>query len=428
MDFFITQYPQFVAQKASHILSPLQESAFEQLKQLTLPTTKHEEWKYTNLRQLAQMQFQAATAAASAAPALPEGLALPADSSVLVFVNGVFQADFSKIKPQAGLKVYTWAEALQAAPELLLKHFGKIAQDTSSNYFNALNTAYAHEGTVLHVEKNKVIEAPVFIYYLGDTSQNFNAQHRNLWVLEENSQARIIELYQSSGEGKGFFNQVSEISLAAAARLDYYKIQNESAGELYHINLTEVQLHDKSYFAANTLSFAGRLVRNNLHVRIAGQHCEAFLNGLTLLDGQSHTDHHTLVDHQQPNSYSNELYKGIFDGKATGVFNGKIYVQQDAQKTNAFQQNRNILLSKEAGIYTKPQLEIWADDVKCSHGATTGQLDEDALFYLRARGISLDSARALLMQAFAGEVLERISLDFLREWLEGYITQRLLKA
>ncbi|MEM9982889.1 MAG: Fe-S cluster assembly protein SufD, partial [Bacteroidota bacterium] len=243
---------------------------------------------------------------------------------------------------------------------------------------------------------------------------------------EENAQAKLVEIHQTVGpeEGKAFLNEVSEFFVEKNARLSYYKLQHELQ-PITHINTTQVLQKDHSFFGATTISLEGGLIRNNLNIEIAGEHCESFMTGLSVLSGKTHVDHHTIADHQVPHSYSNELYKGIFNDKATGVFNGKVFVRPQAQKTNAFQQNRNILLTDTASIYTKPQLEIWADDVKCSHGATTGQLDEDALFYLRTRGIPEERAKALLLTAFAGEVLERIDLAFFKAYCENYIHTRL---
>jgi Fe-S cluster assembly protein SufD len=247
---------------------------------------------------------------------------------------------------------------------------------------------------------------------------------RNLLVAGKNSQASVVEVYLTRGEGTSFTNIVTEIVVQENANLEHTKIQNEGS-QAFNIGTTQVyQARDSKFFSV-TISLNGAIIRNDLNIVLDDQNCEANLYGLYMPTGKTHIDNHSLVDHAKPHSYSNELYKGILDGKSTGVFNGKIFVRQDAQKTNAFQSNRNILLSKDASMNTKPQLEIFADDVKCSHGATTGQLDEDMLFYLRARGIGLDKARALLMYAFAGDVINQVKIEAVRHYIESAIASRL---
>jgi Fe-S cluster assembly protein SufD len=257
------------------------------------------------------------------------------------------------------------------------------------------------------------------------TDTNVLAQTRNLIIAETNSKATIIEKYRSiDSQHHTFTNAVTEIFVAPNAHLDHYKVQNEEKNAS-QINTTQVYQKSDSHFSNTTITLNGSLIRNNLNIALFGSNCEAYMNGLYMPNENMHVDNHTLADHQLPHSYSNELYKGILDGKATGVFNGKIYVRQDAQKTNAFQSNKNILLSETATVNTKPQLEIWADDVKCSHGCTVGAMDEEPLFYLRARGVPFNEARAMLMFAFAEDVLSRIKVEALRTYIERKIQQRL---
>jgi len=275
------------------------------------------------------------------------------------------------------------------------------------------------------VPDKQTLEHPVYLYFISDgrLAKPFS-QPRNLFVVGRESTAKMVEVFHTIGQHHSFTNVVTEIVVAENASVEYYKVQDESENA-HHVGTTQAHLSRDSKFAAYTVCLRGALLRNNLNLILDGSNVEAHMYGLYLLNGKTHADNHTLADHRQPNSYSNELYKGILDGKSTGVFNGKVFVRQAAQKTNAFQSNRNLVLSKEASMNTKPQLEIYADDVKCSHGATVGQLDEDMLFYLRTRGIPAESARALLMRAFAEDVLTTISIAPLREYLEKLIAQRL---
>jgi Fe-S cluster assembly protein SufD len=386
-------------------LQQRKQKAAEEFRKASFPTTKHEEWKYTNVAPLLDAELvyahQGRVSAAEAQSFQVEGLAPVA---TLVFVNGMLNEALSAYQTlPAGLKV---GNLSSATPEMIEAHFGKYAQDAESP-FTAMSTAFAEHGAFVHLAKGKAIEQPVFLLYISDAREGAPiAQPRNLIVVEENAQLSVVERFVSLGNG-GFTNAVTEISVAPYAIADHTRLQEEGAKHT-HISTVQVnQAHD-SVFHSNVVASGQGLVRNNLHIALNGQHCEAFMNGLSLLSEQAHADHHTLVDHREPNSYSNELYKNVLDGQSRGVFNGKIYVRQDAQKTNAFQANNTILLSDKASMDTKPQLEIWADDVKCSHGATIGALNEEPLFYLRARGIPEKQARALLTFAFIADVIGRI--------------------
>ncbi|MGD1890096.1 MAG: Fe-S cluster assembly protein SufD, partial [Cyclobacteriaceae bacterium] len=291
----------------------------------------------------------------------------------------------------------------------------------------ALNTAIAQEGVMVHVPKNVLVETPILTYFISDTSTGVSvASPRNLYVAETGSKFSVVESFYTVGGAASYQNVVSEIWVQPNASVHYTKLQPESA-QAYHTGTTEVYQARDSRFTAVPVSLQGTMLRNNLNIVLDDENCESHMYGLYMLDEKSHVDNHTAVDHRKPNSFSNELYKGIMDDNSKGVFNGKIYVRQDAQKTNAFQSNANILLTDDASIDTKPQLEIWADDVKCSHGATTGQIDEEQLFYLRTRGMSKEQATAILLRAFAGDVLENIELDFIRQQIEQVIDTRLDK-
>ena len=362
---------------------------------LGFPTTRHEEWKYSNVKNLVNQAFDFNAKTDFSAADL-ELMPIPnLEGNILYFINGVYNAELSTIvSPETELQIMTFAEAVKTKPELLAKYFNQYS-DGQVNAFTALNTAFAHNGVFVCVPDNKVVEQPIIIRFINDArTLNVASQPRNLIVVGKRSEVQIAEAFRSIGENATFTNSVTEFVVGEEANVHYYKIQNES-DKSYHIGTTSVIQESKSVFTANTVTANGGFVRNNLNIKIDGEYAEANMFGLYIPNGRQHVDNHTVVDHAKPNSNSNELYKGILKDKSTGVFNGKIFVRQDAQKTNAFQSCKNVLLSEDASMNTKPQLEIWADDVKCSHGTTTGQLNEDALFYMQARGIAKDTARAL---------------------------------
>ncbi len=431
LSYFDT-FRQGAAQDVSpRALSALQQDAFKHFASQELPTTRHEEWKYTNLRNLLGHDFHfpaKAEATAVAASAVSSQLLPHGEANVLVFVNGFFRKDLSEIKsPADQLHVSDLDEAYAQYGETISTYFAQLAI-YQQDVFTALNTAYARHGAFIHVPANKTVSLPVFLYFITDcTVDNLLLQPRNLFVIGRSAQVSVVEHFRTIGDKASFTNTITEIDVQENASVEHYKIQNE-AEQAYHIGTTQVHQHRDSKFSSTTVSLNAALIRNNLNIVLDGENCESFLYGLYVLDGKTHVDNHTLVDHAKPHCYSNELYKGIMDGKSTGVFNGKIMVRPDAQKTNAFQSNRNILLSPDASMNAKPQLEIFADDVKCSHGATTGQLDNDMLFYLRSRGIGVDAAKALLMQAFAGDVLNHIRIEAVKNYVEEVIVNRFQTA
>jgi len=289
----------------------------------------------------------------------------------------------------------------------------------------ALNTAFLANGLFVLIKRNKQVTKPVYVYHLTDTNaDNVFVQPRSLFVIEENAQLQLVELYNNNGLHESFTNEVIEIAVHENARLEYYKVQDENEN-CHHVGTTHVRQVGKCFTHCVTVTLNGGTIRNNINMVLEASSNEGHLYGLYMVDGKTHVDNHSIVDNVMPNCFSNELYKGIMDGNSTGVFNGKIFVRQDAQKTNAYQSNKNILMSDTSSVNTKPQLEIFADDVKCSHGCTIGQLDEDALFYLRARGIGEKKAKALLLHAFAADILEQIKPEVLRTYLEQKIDDRL---
>ena len=408
-------------------LHQVRKAALEQLREIGLPGPKHEEYKYTQISKAFARHFDSAYNESTA-----DLSTLSADSTnvsgleanKIVFVNGHYRADLSEIISD-DLIIMELGAAYKEHQADIDAHLGKYANKPEKDGYTAWNTAFTQEGIFIKVGKGKAIEAPVMIWYLNDASDSKPVMHtRNLVIMEENAQLKMTEWFKSAEGNVSFANTVTEVLVNKHAVIDHYKVL-EVADTAYHVGNTHFEQVAESTTNSVVIALSGAMVRNNLNFIIDAEQCEANMYGLYLLSGKSHVDNHTVVDHRKPNSYSNELYKGVMDDSSTGVFNGKIFVRQDAQKTNAFQSNRNILLSDKATINTKPQLEIWADDVKCSHGATTGRLDEEQLFYLRARGVDAETARAILLYAFAKDVLENIRIEALREHLDTVIGARL---
>lgn len=401
------------------------QQAMERFETLGFPTPRNEEWKYSNVRNLISHTYNFSGEHTVSAEIIRE-ISIPnLTGNVLYFVNGHYEPSLSRVvSPAEQMTILPLREAVQNHPELVGTYFGALT-NTQDEAFTALNTAFAGEGIFIHVPKGKVVEESVVMYFINDArAENVGAQPRNLFIIEENSQVTLTETFLTLGEAQSLTNAVTEIHVAKDALVQYYKVQNDSDNS-FHIGTTQVRMGDNSHFYAATVSLNGGFIRNNLNIAIDGQHSDAHMYGLYFPDGRQHIDNHTVADHRKPNSESNELYKGVLRGKSTGVFNGKIFVQEDAQKTNAFQSCKNVVLSPDATMNTKPQLEIFADDVKCSHGTTTGQLDNEALFYLRSRGISKDEAMSLLMFAFCEDVITQIKIEPIQEYLKGIITQKL---
>lgn len=368
-------------------IQQIRDNAFHNFVELGLPTTKHEEWKYSNVSALSKTKYNFKSQSGFSQSDL-DTIPLPhLEGNILYFVNGVYDASLSTIiSDSKKLQILPFSQALSENHELLLGYFNKYANATNEA-FTALNTALASDGVVIKVPNHQVVEEPIILRFITDSrKENVGTNLRNLIVVGENAQVKIAEAHRTLGDEKAFVNAFTEIVVGKSAMVDYYKVQNES-DQSHHIGTTQVFQEANSYFYAATATLNGGFVRNNLNIVLGGEHVESHLYGLYVPNGKQHVDNHTLVDHQMPNCESNELYKGILMDKSSGVFNGKIFVRQDAQKTNAYQNCRNVVTSDEAVMNTKPQLEIWADDVKCSHGTTTGQLNDDAIFYMQARGI-----------------------------------------
>ncbi len=401
----------------------IQEAAHSFLSQ-GIPTTKHEEWKYTNVTRLAQTPFEISANINTLTAAAIANEKVTADAIVVVIENGIINHAASNLSdlPQ-GLMIGSIHDMLENAE--VKKHFLQHA-DYKTEPFVALNTATLSDAVCILAAANVEVDTPIQLMIVNtSTEANVYIPIRVLVVADKNSAIQVTETFSSTGNNAStFVNAVIEVMVADNAKVNYVKLQDESENTT-HINYHRVAMARDSYQHLTTLSLGGGLIRNNLNIRLGDVNCTAYLNGLTLARNNQLVDHHTVVDHAMPHCYSNELYKNLIDDQAQGVFNGKIFVRKDAQKTNAFQSNKNLLLSDDATMNAKPQLEIFADDVKCSHGATTGQLDDESLFYLRARGIGEDAARALLNHAFAAEVMEGIAHEGVKEKMLDILNEKL---
>ena len=422
------RYRQLQSRNGNSALTPIEQNAFNAFNTLGIPTVRNEEWKYTRIGGLFNKEYVLAPERKNETLTDSDlkAFRLPGHemANELVFVNGSYSASLSVVRSSA-LVIQPLEEAARNEyKEIVSRHLGHSGKYVKDG-IHALNTAFLQEGMFIHVKRGQVMEHPVYIYNIVDArSANILAQPRTLIHLGENAQVKIAETYATIGMAESFTNQVMEIVVEKDAIVEYYKIQNDSSSS-NQVSTTHFRQIGKSFVHALTISLNGGIIRNNLNMVLEAAYSEANLHGLYFVKGGSHIDNHTIVDNVLPNCQSNELYKGIIDDHATAVFNGKIYVQPQAQKTNAFQSNKNVLLSDAATVNTKPQLEIFADDVKCSHGCTVGQLDEESMFYLRSRGITKHVAKSLLVHAFAKDILNYIKLDPLREYVDQLISERL---
>lgn len=407
---------------APHDLRTIQQEALSIFSSKGFPTTKNEEWKYTNLHTVTGRPVKLNTGRSLSYSDIESISYLKKDSTVIVMENGIYNPALSRTSSlPSGLLIGNLADHLDHP--IVQKHLGKYA-DFRSEELVALNTAFIRQGVLIHAEKNTKHDKPICIIYINTGSETLSYP-RQLIVAEKGSSIKIVE--SAHGDVSSFVNAVTEIFIDDHAVVEIAKIQQEG-NEAVRIDHTEALLNRESLFHIHTITAGGKLIRNDLHIVLNDENSNAYLNGLYLADGTMHVDNHTLVDHAKPNCHSNELYKGILNGASHGVFNGKIMVRRDAQKTNAYQSSKSIILSDDSTMNAKPQLEIYADDVKCSHGATTGRLDEESLFYLRSRGIGIKEAQALLTLAFAEDVLSRINIEEIKDHLVEIIHQSLGEA
>ena len=424
LDHFSSEFAQLNTD-APDWLSVIRREAFEAFRAEGFPTLRHEDWKYTDVRPISKRSFSIPPQGevVDAALVASAGFAA-AGCHELVFTNGCYRAELStSLALPDGVIMLPLRRAVDTHGDLFREYLNRRVQ--GSGAFVALNTAFINDGVLLYVPDGVCLEQPVNLLYLAHTTQQPCAAHvRNLIILGANARATVIETYSGGGNAEYFTNAVTEISTGAGAALEYYKLQQESQ-RAYHIAYTGMWQDRDSSIESHAISLGGALARNDIHGDLAGPGASVELSGLYLAGARQHVDNHTRIDHLKPYTTSSENYRGVLDGHARGVFNGKVVVHQDAQKSDARQANANLLLSDNAEVDTKPELEIYADDVKCSHGATVGQLDDAMLFYLRSRAIDADTARSLLTFAFADEVIRRIRLEAVRRRLEAVVVGKL---
>ena len=407
-------------------LRALRTSGISYFAELGFPTTDHEEWRFINVAPVAAFPFKPvprhllnSVASEDLARYTFGGM----DACRLVFVDGHFAEELSTPTVlSSGVLVGSLAVAIERQGVLVEPRLGRSAHHESSA-FTALNTAFIQDGAFIYIPTGVNLEIPVHLLFVSSQPGTVN-QPRNLVIAEAGSRLRVIEDYVTLAGAACVTNAVTEMFTGEGAALEHLKLQREGAAA-FHVATIEAHHQRESRVLSHSISLGARLARNDINLRFDGEGCESILNGLFLATGEQSVDHHTVADHLKPHCASHEFYHGILADKAKGVFNGKIFVRKDAQHTNAKQTNKNLLLGDEASINTKPQLEILADDVKCTHGATVGQLDDEAIFYLRSRGIGEDRARQMLIRAFASAVLNRITIEPVREELERALEERL---
>ncbi|MBB5439223.1 Fe-S cluster assembly protein SufD [Pedobacter sp. AK017] len=430
LTYFKEQFKQSQSVNADDSIAVVRKNNFDAFNKIGLPTFHTEEWKYTGISNLFDREYNLTSAVLESTVTVADvdAIRLPGHKTAneLVFVNGHFNTALSNIRSsETELTVQPLTEAAQGTYKTIVAaHLNK-----SSTYIkdgvHALNGAFIAGGVFVYLHKGKLPEHPLYIYHILDgRAEHILAQPRSLVYVDESSTLKLTEVYASVGTSDTFCNEVMELVVEKNAYVEYYKIQNDRANAS-QVSTTHITQIGRSYVHTVTITLSGNIVRNNMNLVLDAPGNEAHLYGLYLLKGKTHADNHTLIDNRQANCFSNQFYKGIAADFSTAVFNGRIMVQPDAQKTNAYQSNKNILLSDNATINTKPQLEIFADDVKCSHGCTVGQLDEEALFYLRARGIPKAEAEVLLLQAYATDILDQIKSEPLRKYVEKLIYKHL---
>jgi len=408
------RFEQELARNGQGWTSSLRGAAISRFAELGFPTTREEEWKYTNVAPIARIPFAPASAepdTSGLTQALADLAFRDPMAPQLVFINGSYVQELSAVHtlPQH-VRVESLASALSADRGQVEPHLARYAS-YQAHAFTALNTAFMRDGAFIHVPRGTIVEQPIHLVFISTASGEATVSYpRNLIVMDADSQAAIVESYLGLDNQVYLTAAVTEIVVADHSVLEHYTLQQESK-QAFHVALLQVHQGRSSNVTCHSIALGGALVRNEANVVLDGEGAECTLNGLYMVTGQQHVDNHTRIDHVKPHGTSRELYKGVLDGRARGVFNGKIYVHPAAQKTDAKQTNKNLLLSQDALIDTKPQLEIYNNDVKCGHGSTIGRLDEDALFYLRARGIGLEEARSLLTYAFASEIISRMKIE-----------------
>jgi len=414
-------------------LANLREKAGAAFESLDFPTTRDEEWKYTNVAQILKVPYiepfdpQSNGLNRFAASDIDQFTFAESRESQLVFINGAFSRELSNlanlVAASNGCVAGNLAEIPSEYANVARNHLAAYANYRDAS-FTALNTASVGDGAFVHIPDCKAVERPIHLLFISTAQEPVVSHPRVLIVAGAGAIATIIESYVSLGEGIYFTNAVTEVVAKEGAVVTHYRLQEESE-RAFHVATTQVYQERASNYASYAVSIGAEIARHDLNVALTDENIETTVDGLYVVTGEQHTDSHTSIDHQKPHSISNQLYKGILDGRSRAVFNGKVFVREGALLTDARQLNKNLLLSSDAHVDTKPQLEIFADDVKCAHGATVGQLEDEELFYLAARGITPERARALLTYGFAEDVISRIKLKSAREHLERVVLDKL---
>lgn len=422
----LNNHNEFLSTLRHRFLDETRVVALEKFHKVGFPTKKDEEYKYTNIKEIIEKDYSFFPKESHhITREQVDELRLGEENfDSIVFINGFLRKEFSTISIEnAEFLSFNYALNDEKHKDVFDHYFNTIAAKDLA--FTNLNEAYCKHGFFLKVPKNVIIEKPIHIFYLSQNQEeNTIYNTRNLLIVEEGAKVEIIESHHNFDTSYVFTNSVTEIFTHQNAKADWHKLQNDNDTS-YLVDHTFAKQERDSLTTVNTFSFGGKIIRNNLDFIHNGQNINSFMNGITIIGKNQLVDHHTAVHHNQPNCESYQNYKGIFKDQSHGVFNGKVFVDKLAQKTNAYQQNNNVLLSEGASIDTKPQLEIFADDVKCSHGCTVGQLNKDALFYLRARGISKKEAQALLLFAFANDAIQNIDIEPLKEKISKLLSEKL---
>jgi Fe-S cluster assembly protein SufD len=429
-DRFVNEFENRIADIQQHDtkhVSALRKQGFDRFVDLGFPHKKLESWRNTDLSKILDNEFILEFGAPKDDFNIEEQFECKVhdfDTEIVSFLNGWHvYSDAPLKKLDDGTIFGSLAQAMTEYPELVDKYYGKAFQIDQSG-FTALNTAFAQDGFFIYVPDNVRVAKPVQMINIINKTENIFIQNRNLVIVGKNAELKLVHCDDSVNHNLSFINSLTESIIEDNGKLDHYKLQNLNNNSSL-VNSSFFHLGRDSQLITNAITLNGGMIRNNFHVSLTGENASADVLGVYLMDREQHVDNHVFIDHQVPNCYSNELFKGILDEQATGVFNGHIMVRRDAQKTNAFQTNKNLLLTDTARMQTQPFLEIYADDVKCSHGATIGQLDKEAMFYLQSRGIDSDKARMLLMYAFAAEVIQKISIEALQTRIDDMIKRRL---
>lgn len=408
-------------------LTTIRESSFSYLNSVGFPSRKMEDWRFTNINPILEGNFTLPAGNISLNRDEIKPLLIPAlDSTILTFVNGFYLQKLSFHSENSNKKIIANSldNAIKQYPDIIAQHIGKYLY-YGEDGFVALNTLSFRDGALIVIPENYDAGTIVLINITDINYQQLLVNIRNLIVLNPGSKVNIVELYHTIGDDeRGFSNIATEVVCLENSELNYYKIQNQNLNE-YHVNTTQIIQEQRSKVSTLTVSWGGGIIRNTLNIQLVGIQAESIFNGLYILKDKQHIDNHTTIEHIAPDCHSNEYYKGIIGDEGDAVFNGKILVKRDAQKTNAYQLNKNILLSGNASINSKPQLEIFADDVKCTHGATTGHIDKEQLFYLLSRGISKSEANKLLLYAFGNDIFEGVSLKPLSDYLKNKLEEKI---